>query len=219
MKNFKNAVNDYRYLLNKKYSEKSSLKLVGDRYRLSGKQRNSLFRGVVLNSAAEIRRAKIVKPKYLKNSFVAIDWYNVLISVESYLKGLPVFIADDGILRDISGVHSSYKKGKITEKAFRLIISEVHNFNVKSLSVFIDAPVAFSGEMAESLRVNLKSIIELNVSVENSADYKLKSFKGVVCSSDSIIMNSAEKIFDLPLYIIEKNFDIKIPVLDELELK
>ncbi len=218
MENFKNAVIDYRYLRNKSYSDKSSLKLVGDRYSLTRIERNSLFRGVVSELTAKRRKAKIIQSFVLAGKNIAIDWYNVLISIETYLKGMPVFIADDGILRDVSGVHSSYKKGKVTEKAMNLIISEIIEFEVEKLFIYIDAPVAFSGEMAETLRRKLQTIKQQSITTVPSADYMLKIFNGIVCSSDFIIMDKAAEIFDFPRFVIEKNFDVKVPGLTSLKL-
>lgn len=218
MKNFKNALIDYRYLKNNGYSDKSGLKLIGDRYKLKRKQRNSLFRGVVSEETASFRKAKIVEPDLIKKGDAAIDWYNVLISVESYLKGMSVFISDDGILRDVSGIHSGYRKSKITDQAINLIINSILYFDPDKLSIYLDTPVAFSGEMAATLRDKLKNIKNLTVSTVYSADYMLKEFEGIVCSSDSVIMDKAKLVFDLPRYIIEKNFKVKIPGLDSLRI-
>ena len=42
----KDAARDYRFLLNRSYPQKASIKLVGDRYQLSGQERSVLYRGV-----------------------------------------------------------------------------------------------------------------------------------------------------------------------------
>jgi hypothetical protein len=42
---FTSACRDYFYLIDKNYPERGSLKIVGDRYRLSGDQRTILYRG------------------------------------------------------------------------------------------------------------------------------------------------------------------------------
>ncbi len=217
MEKFKNAVNDYRYLQNNQYSNKSSLKLVGDRYKLTHIQRNCLFRGVFPNIIAEKRKTKIISSKTVNNKNLGIDWYNVLISIETYLKGMLVFIADDGILRDVSEVHGSYKKGKVTVRAINLIIEEIFLLKAGMLFIFLDSPIAFSGEMAELLRDRLKSLKNLDISVVRSADYMLINFDGIVCSSDSIIMNNVDYIFDFPRYIIEKNFKVEIPDITSLK--
>ena len=49
---FKAATKDYYYLLNREYSQKATLKLISDHYRLSGVQRSALFRGIVTEKQA-----------------------------------------------------------------------------------------------------------------------------------------------------------------------
>jgi len=49
---FKHAVKDYFFLINKKYPEKETVKLIGDRYRLTGLQRTVLFRGITSKKKA-----------------------------------------------------------------------------------------------------------------------------------------------------------------------
>ncbi len=122
MHNFANAVKDYRYLENRAFPDKAALKLVGDRYELTKIQRNMLFRGVVSRSDSIERLGKLVERAQFRQYPLAIDWYNVLITIESYLKGLPVFLADDGVLRDATGMHGSYRMGKVTEQAFDVLI-------------------------------------------------------------------------------------------------
>ncbi len=43
---FKDAVRDYRFLLDRSYPQKASIKLVGDRNQLTGQERSLLYRGV-----------------------------------------------------------------------------------------------------------------------------------------------------------------------------
>ena len=53
---FKQAVIDYLYLLEKLYPHKAILKIIGDRYRLSKTQRSILFRGITRKEAASYAR-------------------------------------------------------------------------------------------------------------------------------------------------------------------
>ena len=91
--NFREAIVDYRYLRNRGFPEKACLKIVGDRYRLSRIERNSLFRGVVEDTKRMQRIAKLMSAHDLRYDRLGIDWYNVLLTVESYLRGTPVFVA------------------------------------------------------------------------------------------------------------------------------
>jgi len=218
MNNFLNALSDFRFLKNKKYPDRAALKLIGDRYRLSAADRNCLFRGVVSKKTSSRRISTLLKPEQLCSQPLGIDWFNVLITLESYLKGHQVFIADDGVLRDSSGVHGSYRPGSVTPRATTEILKTTICLLPESISIYIDSPISFSGETALSLRKELERLttIPSTVAVIPSADFPLKSFRGVVATSDSIIMDHNEGIFDLPRYTLLRSFNFRAPDLNLL---
>jgi hypothetical protein len=209
MHNFANAVKDYRYLRNRCFPDKGSLKLVGDRYELNRLQRNILFRGVVRADCAAARAAKLVSWEKIEKKPFAIDWYNVLITVESYIKGLPVFLADDGLVRDATGLHGSYRMSRITDQAFDKLMQSLCELAASRITVFLDSPIAFSGEMATRIRRRAADVGEVDVRVVPSPDYHLKAFDGVVASSDSVIVDNATQVFDLPRFTLESTFDFR----------
>ena len=212
------AIEVYRYLKNRGFPEKASLKLVGDRYRLSRLERNCLFRGVVPTSVAESRKLKLATAGEIKKQALGIDWYNVLITVESYLKGMPVFLSDDGILRDATGVHGSYRAGEITEKALPAILESVAALEPARVDIFLDAPVAFSGSAAADLRHVVEDQINWNVTVSPSPDYVLKNYRGIVASSDSVIIDRAERVVDLPRFVLQRLYSFEPPDLLSLSI-
>jgi hypothetical protein len=208
---FPEALQDYRFLKNRGYPEKAALKLVGDRWRLDGSERNCLFRGVFAEADCRARRRKLVPPGTVREQALGVDWYNVLITVESYLKGYPVFLADDGVLRDSSGVHGSYRPGKVTEAALRSILAALSLLAPSRLELFLDSPISFSGEMAEDLR--RRAPVPIEVTVSPSADYPLKSFPGVVATSDSSIIDRAgvQRVVDLARFVLENGYGARVP--------
>ena len=218
MSNIKIAVEDYRYLKNRKFPDKASLKLVGDRYRLSRLERNCLFRGVVSVSESERRKTKLVGADEVKGQALGIDWYNVVITVESYLKGLPVFLSDDGILRDATGVHGSYRSGEVTERAMPAVLDSVTALEPERVDVYLDAPVSFSGSTAAELRERIAGRGNWDVTVSHSPDFVLKSYEGIVASSDSVIIDRAERIVDLPRFVLEGRYSFEAPDLLSLEI-
>ncbi len=215
MSDFASAARDYRFLQNRGYPQRGALKLVGDRYRLSTLERNSLFRGIVPEQTGSSRRKKIQTPEALAGQPLGVDWFNVLITVESYLKGLPVFIADDGILRDASGIHGSYRPGPTTRRATRELLEAVAGLAPQRADFFLDSPISFSGALAGELRETLSGLLAIPFSVQvvPSADYSLKAHAGIVASSDSIIMDSADRIIDLPRHVLETRFGCRISPL------
>jgi len=214
---FSAACAEYKYLREKGYPEKATLKLVGDRHRLTRVQRNSMFRGIVVDAVAGPRRRKIVLPADVQGSSLGIDWYNVLITLESYLRGSLIFISDDGIVRDSSETHGSYRRSELTVRAFREIAGELKIMAPSRIDIFLDAPIAFSGLMAEEVRLMMGEIpCPAEVSVAHSADYPLKGYEGIVATSDSVILDSAERIVDLPRSVLQQSFRFIPPLLNDL---
>jgi hypothetical protein len=195
------ACEEYRYLLSKGYSDKAALKLVGDRHRLSRLERNCLFRGTVSEETARDRLRKMVTPEAVRGDRLGIDWYNVLITVETYLKGGVLFLADDGFTRDAAAVHGSWRRSSVTGPAVDALMAALGRIGPGRVDVFLDSPVAFSGELAAELRRRIaESLPEAACEVElaPSADWPLKRYPGVVASSDSVVLDSAARVLDLP---------------------
>jgi len=203
------ACEEYRYLLTRGYPDKAAIKLVGDRHRLSRVERNCLFRGIVDDGTAEIRRRKMAHPDEARDSCIGIDWYNVLITTETYLKGGVLFLADDGVTRDAAAVHGSWRPSPVTETATDAIVSALGRIGPKRIDVFLDAPVAFSGELAAALRGRIGEAVPgaaYEVALAASADWPLKRYQGIVASSDSVVLDSASKVLDLARHALEGRY-------------
>jgi hypothetical protein len=216
-KKFLLSLDDYRYLRENGYPEKAALKLIGDKHRLSRIERNTLFRGVIPEQVAAQRRIKLVSPDELRGGRLGIDWYNVLITVESFLRGSPLFVCDDNVVRDSSATHGSYRRSSVTDRAIEAITDALSLLAPSRFDAFLDSPIAFSGRMAEEIRDRLARLsIPFAVTLERTADYPLKSYDGIVASSDSVILDCAASIFDLPRFAIQIGFRITPPPLADL---
>ena len=114
----------------------------------------------------------------------------------------------------------SYRAGKITERAIEEILSTVEVLKPGRIEIFLDSPISHSGEMAEKLRQRLDGAASMphRVSVVPSADYPLKSFSGVVATSDSTIIDrdKVARVFDLGRFVIEHSFHARIPGVEML---
>ncbi len=215
--NFSEACATYKLLRGKGYPEKATLKLVGDRHALSRAQRNCLFRGAIDELAAARRIAKIVTPSGVSGQPLGLDWYNVLITVESYLRGQVVFLADDGVVRDASATHGSYRAAGTTGRAIEEIVNVIVLLQPCRLDVYIDMPIAFSGRMAEELRTRLASLpFTSEVALAASADYPLKEYAGIVASSDSAILERCTRVLDLARVVLSARFGFTPPSVHDL---
>jgi hypothetical protein len=221
MTDFLSALSDYRYFKNRGYPHKSVLKIIGDRYRLSTHERNCLFRGVVDTDTCSNTKKKLVLPESIPPEPIGLDWFNVVITMESYLKGYTLFVSDDGIVRDSSGVHGSYKISQISIRAMQEIISAINSLPVVKVDAFIDSPISHSGEIATMLReyTETKAMKQFDIFVVKSADYQLKNYKGIIASSDTVIIEHSNYVFDLPKYILNTRFGYSPPNLDSLVLQ
>ena len=215
--NFSEACSTYRLLREKGYPEKATLKLVGDRHRLSRIQRNCLFRGVVDGATAERRRLKLTPLDATRGQPLALDWYNVLITIESYFRGHVLYVADDGVVRDSSETHGSYRTGQDTPRAVEEIIAEVERLEPSRVDAFLDMPIAFSGLMAETLRRRLAGLPgPVDVSLAASADFPLKAATGIVATSDSALLEACPRVLDLAAAVLAARFNFHPPPVHEL---
>ena len=215
-KDLQKAAEDFRYLLNREYPRKASLEIVGNRYGLTFDERHLLHRGVFSDADSEARRKKIISIKAIQSKDLAIDGHNVLITVEAGLSGRPLILADDGFVRDISGLSGSFKKTEVTEKAIRLIVTFLKKWRPRHTLFLFDAPISKSGILAQELRGLLKKEgLPGDALAVKVPEKTLIGFQGVIATSDTAIIDRSEKVIDLAGDIIRT----KIGSMSLLRLK
>jgi hypothetical protein len=209
-KDLQNAAEDFRYLLNRRYPRKAALELVGNRYGLTFDERHLLHRGVFSSKDSQARRKKRISIKEVRNKELAIDGHNVIITIEAGLSGRPLVLADDGFVRDISGLSGSFAKSEVTEKAIQFILRALKEWKPRRTLFLLDAPISMSGRLAEEIRDRLK---QENVSGDATAvkvpEKILIGFPGIVATSDTDIIDRSKKVLDLAGYVITKRIGIK----------
>ena len=197
------AAKDFRYLLNRGYPRKAALDLVGNRYTLTFDQRHLLHRAVFAGTDAESRRRKLLRSRDLRGQDLAIDGHNVLITIEAGLCRRPLILADDGFIRDISGLSGDFKQTATTESALRLVLDVLRTMKLRNILFLFDAPISRSGELAEEVRARL---IEAHLPGDALAvkvpERILIGFPGVVATSDTAIINQSEKVLDLAGHVL-----------------
>jgi hypothetical protein len=200
------AAQDFRYLLNRRYPRKGALELVGNRYGLTFDERHLLHRGVFSSADSQARRKKKVSITKIRNKDLAIDGHNVLITIEARLSGRPLILADDGFVRDISGLSGGFKKTETTEKAIQFIINAIKQIKPRQTIFLLDAPISKSGKLAEEIRDRL---MQANLPGDAAAlmvpEKILIGFPGVVATSDTAIIDRSKRVWDLAGYILRKH--------------
>jgi hypothetical protein len=141
------GVGEFSWLLTRGYAPDSALKLVGDRYGLTARQRMAVRRSSCSDPSREQRRAKQVAAAQARGQTVAVDGYNVLITIESALSGALIFIGRDGCCRDIASIHGTYRKIEETVPAIELILDSLWKLGPRHVDWYLDRPVSNSGRL------------------------------------------------------------------------
>lgn len=209
------AASDFRYLLNQGYPRKAALALVGNRYGLTFDQRHLLHRGVFSETDARSRRKKLLQSKELRGQPVAIDGHNVLITIEAGLSGSPLIMADDGFLRDISGVSGNFKKTSSTDRAIHLVFQTLRKAKPREVLFLFDSPISKSGSLAQEVRALLsQERFPGDAQAMKVPEQILMGFRGIVATSDTAIIDQSDKVFDLAGFILKQT--VKPPSLVRL---
>ncbi len=206
-KNFKEGALDYYYMQDRNYPQKGTLKLVGDRYKLSGDQRTALYRGISSKKCSGERRLRLTTA--INNKTLIIDGYNVLFTILNYRLGKLVFISTDGILRDAGSLHGKIRNEEIFCECITLLFGYIITRKPAYISIFLDSPVSHS---AKHKNIIDKSLIDFSLNgccnLVKSPDFEIKqNSAGVICTSDTaIITKTKNNIADLPRAVLEYNF-------------
>lgn len=201
---FKEAVDDYCFLMSRGYAEHSVQEIVGNRYRLNSRQRNAIRRIGSSKQAIEARAQKVYQPQEIRGASVEIDGFNLLILLESALSGAYIFKGRDGTYRDISSVHGSYKRVVKTEEAVLLLGKALHVLQPKSVKWYFDQPVSNSGRMKTLLQeISAANNFAWEVELVFSPDKLLAKSEAVVVTSDGWILDEAKHWFNFGAYLIE----------------
>lgn len=192
------AVWELSWLLGRGYAEDSALKLVGDRHVLLARQRMAVLRCACTDAAIERRRNRRLRPEALSGRALAIDGFNQLIAVEVGLAGGVLLVGRDGMLRDLAGVHGSYKRGEQTLAAAAAIGEQLVGLKVGPIVWWLDRPVSNSGRLrAMLLELSEQRGWGWRVELDLDPDRVLIASDAVVASGDAWILDEAGVHFDL----------------------
>ena len=204
-KDLQKAAQDFRYLLNRRYPRKPALELVGNRYQLTSDERHLLHRGIFSKADAAFRQKRKIPIKEIKNEDLAIDGYNVIITIESGLSGRPLILGDDRFIRDISGLSGNFKTTQRTKEALQLIFEMVKKVKPHQTLLLFDAPISKSGELAQEVREQMRmKKIPGDARAISVPEKILVGFPGVIATSDTAIIDSSKKVVDLAGDILKK---------------
>ncbi|SDJ79734.1 DUF434 domain-containing protein [Chryseobacterium jejuense] len=199
------AVRDMQYLLTRGYAEKASSDLVGNRYRLKTRQIQVLRGASASEGQIHDRKLKQHDISALKNKTIYLDGFNVLILLESLLSEAYIFEGVDGCLRDLSGVHGTYKRVNQTQRAIELVAAFFQKSQVQKLIWIFDQPVSNSGRIKQIiLDFAIENQLDWDVELQFSPDKFLAESSDVIISSDAWILDHCKEWFNLIGYLIKE---------------
>ncbi|THV57824.1 DUF434 domain-containing protein [Chryseobacterium candidae] len=207
------AVEDMHYLLSREYPEKAASDLVGNRYRLKTRQIQAL-RGASASAAQlQNRQLKQIEASDLKGKTIYLDGFNVLILLESLLSEAYIFEGLDGCIRDLSGVHGTYKRVNQTLRAVELVAFFYRKNQIHQLVWIFDKPVSNSGRIKQSI-LEFAEEHQLNweFDLQYNPDKFLAESSEIIISSDAWILDHCKAWFNLIGYLIKEE-DIPVNLI------
>jgi len=209
------AAADLAWLLSRGYVNPSALKLVGDRYRLTARQRTAVERSTCSDADRARREAHRVDAREVEGRPLRLDGYNVLTTIEAALAGGVILAARDGTYRDMASMHGSYRKVAETRPALELLGRVLDALAPSEVLWYLDRPVSNSGR--------LKKIIEdlaaergwrWSVELVPDPDALLAETDEIVATADSVILDRCRAWCNLARETVSRH----VPEADVVEL-
>ena len=210
------AVTEFAWLLTRGYAEDSALALVGNRYNLTERQRIAVRRSSCSDQSLarrwQTRRALAeCLPRPL-----ALDGYNLLITIESALSGGIILVGRDACYRDLASIHGTYRKVDETLPAVRLIADYLTRTGVKEVTWYLDRPVSNSGRLRKLMTDAFVALgLQWPIELTDNPDPILAQAASPVVTSDSWILDQCGEWINLAAEII----DARVPQSWKLDLR
>jgi hypothetical protein len=198
------GVQDLSWLLSRGYAIVSAVKLVGDRWKLTERQRLAMRRAACSEEARAGRLVNRANASQVNGRKLLIDGFNVVTTVEAALGGGVVLRCCDDTYRDIAGVHGTYRQVAETVPALRLVGQTVCGLNAAEVRWLFDRPVSNSGR----IRVTLLETAEQNgwnwsVDLLDNPDAELKASTDIIATADSAILDRCSCWLNLAQLVID----------------
>ncbi len=197
------AAEEVYFLLNHGYPVTSTTRFIGDHYLLSERQRLALARTVSPEKSILSRMSRELTD--IAGKTVYIDGFNVIIGLEIAFSGSMLFRCMDGTIRDLAGLHGTYRLIPQTDQAITALLATLEKLRVSRAVIYLDQPVSNSGRLRGRIFELAENIgFALDVVTENPVDAILKT-KPLVASADAIILDECRNWFNLAARVISDN--------------
>lgn len=210
---------DHIWLLTRGYAGKSALKLVGDRFSLTQRQRLALMRSACSDQQRVTRQARCVGLAGMAGQLLVVDGYNLLITIEAALSGAYIFKGRDGCMRDLASVHGTYRRVEETVAALQLIGVFLMESAVPHVTWLLDSPVSNSGRLKTLMgQLAREHNWPWDMQLSLSPDAQLKSTQDIIVTTNSVILDHCQRWVNLAREIITakcpcaKTIDLGFPL-------
>ena len=195
------AAEEVYYLLNRCYPVTPVTRFIGEHYQLSERQRLALARTVSPEERITARLSREVSD--ISGRTIYIDGFNVIIGLEIAFSDSMLFECMDGTIRDLAGLHGTYRLIPQTDLAIKALLSALNRTGVQKAVIYLDKPVSNSGRLKQRIEELAEGIsFELEAMTEEPVDSILKT-KPLVAFADAIILDECAEWFNLARYIVD----------------
>jgi len=206
--NLRRGCAELSWLLDRGYAERSAVALVGDRHRLTKRQRTAISRSACTDASRATRIARRRSLDAVAGTDLAVDGFNCVITVEAALAGGVLLRGRDTALRDLASVHGSYRRVDVTERAVATLLAQIARHSPARVIWWLDRPVSNSGRLRAMIEAEAETLAaggptEWDVRLDFDPDKRLRGHAGVVASSDCYVLDGCEQWVDLPGAAIE----------------
>lgn len=206
---------DIRSILRWGYPKFATIRFVADHTRLNAGERQILIRVILPPDRTVTRAKKKLECENLRGRDLLIDGYNVLLTVDSLLKGEFIWLCDDSFIRDTRYYFGKKKHIEALEDALEEVLAFLAETGPKTVTILLDSQISRSGELAGLIRHKLEEKgIKGGAHTSKHVDFDLKSstkiYVGppgqtpIVATSDGIIIDVVSEVIDIPGCLMEK---------------
>lgn len=202
----RNATADLSWLVSRDYATPSALKVVGDRYNLSARQRTAVMRSACSDAALASRRQREIAPADLAGKLLLIDGYNVLTTIETALAGGVVIVGRDGCWRDMASMHGTWRRVEETRPAIERVGRFLAPLAPAAVTWYLDSPVSNSGRLKAAIEeIAAAHTWHWTVEVIPDPDKPLAAaHDAIVATADSVILDRCRAWLSLARPIVQE---------------
>lgn len=201
----RHAGSDLSYLVDRGYNPTHAVTFIGNRFQFSARQRMALLRCVSTSTAAKDRLERQYQGS-LCGKTVFIDGFNLIITLEAAQSPNTLLLRGmDGSIRDLCGLHGTYRLIESTQLALLWIGNFLQKKNAEKVIFYLDSPISNSGRLRGAIAHTMESLgIYCEINLVPNADAELWG-KECVITSDGIILDRCKSWINGASEIISAN--------------